>query len=46
MQCVCTVFLGQVHGELVQHFSGVALQGSKQSSTTINNYKSKLTVVR
>lgn len=47
MKCyaVITVFFGQVHSEFVQHFSGVSLQSPEQSSTTINDYESKLTVV-
>ena len=40
-----TVLFGQVHGKLVQHFSGVALQRAEKSPATINHDKAKLAVI-
>ena len=40
-----TVLFGQVHGKLVQHFSGVALQRAEKSPATVNHDEAKLAVV-
>ena len=40
-----TVLFGQVHGKLVQHFSGVALQRAEKSTATVDHDEAKLAVV-
>ena len=40
-----TVLLGQVHGKLVKHFSGVALQRAEKSAAAVDHDEAKLAVV-
>ena len=40
------VLLGQIHGELVQNFSGVTLECPKERSVTVHDNEAEFVVVR
>lgn len=40
------MFFGEVHSELVEHFSSVPLESPKECTTPINHNEAKLTVIR